>query len=317
MLCAVAAAVVASGWLVSAMDASPARAIALPVHVHPVLTVAPPATPPDVPLPVAPCPVPGFSHFHASRHLLIATDTPVDGARIAQVDEETCAHMMALAGLAPPAAPVPVFLCGTEQQVRAVETHHGTQRSSPWHGGAFYWRVPMIIVQVDTDLEHTVSHEMVHWIVRGAVPTCPAVIDEGLAVIVGERIKAERVARGVAGSDSDRTSRSSVWRRAERLRRQWLREPPPPLEEFMQLNHATARELFGSYGYRYHDLSACLVGVLLSRQEPDTRGIGAFLAHCRGADPAQDHYEKLRTFYPAEEVESRWAEEVGFPSEHE
>ncbi len=108
-----------------------------------------------------------------------------------------------------------------------------------------------------------VSHEMVHWIVAHSVPKCPQLIDEGLAVLVSERVVALREGKMPASirSQAGRPRRMRTYmRRPNRYR----------LDDVLRLTYRGFKNR-GEKGSVFYDLGWCLVATL----EKDGEKLGA------------------------------------------
>ena len=106
----------------------------------------------------------------------------------------------------------------------------------------------------------TISHEMVHWLVRGPSPRCPSLLNEGLAVLIAERAQVE-TARVQAGVDPSRVREELMRRRIARLWKYLHRHEVYRLEDLLEVDVYAFKRRENSTSI-FYDLGLCLARAL-------------------------------------------------------
>jgi hypothetical protein len=248
-----------------------------------------------------------FGFRRGSQNFLILSTRDLPLSELLVVAEAANALACSALGLDDPDRdrPLPVFLCETNAEVFALEDsvigHARDPRRESWrYAGGYYDAVPMIAVAVPEDwIKETIPHEVVHSVVARLTPSCPDIIDEGLAGYLTELLL-ERDGRYAAFLRMRRT------RRADVLSAALLRDGIPRLADLFALPYYEFRNQDGLK--LNYSLAWCLAKVLLEDTDPQIfNGVPELL---RGFDGTADPWEVCCRLYPPRKLESRWTKEI-------
>lgn len=229
----------------------------------------------------------------------------VQPCRLRRFTERTCRETASLTRLPVPEERLLVYLCSSSPRRLEVETRHRVKPAGA--SGVFYPSVPMAIVQDGPLRETTISHEMVHWIVSNRVPRCPAFVEEGLAVLIAERVVAGVRAHEV-GRDPSSIKLRSMYRRERRLRAYLDRRHRDPysLDDLLRLTVAKFEQRPESR-LLFYDLSWCLAVVL----EQKGAELGAPLDELlRELGSTRDSCAVVRSLYPRRALDGAWRKKI-------
>lgn len=245
-----------------------------------------------------------FARRDASKNFVFWTNIPdADLPRLLRVAEDARGAMLKRLRVEEPWPDrLPFFLCRDAKELRAVGLLFGTDlnlgaRSS----GGYYAECPAIAV-LDTAKrrEVTVSHEVVHAVIGPLCPSCPAAINEGLAMLITERLLTDA-----------HSSRSywlapywKSWRnwRARRIRRARDNDEIPSLRALMRLSYW---QFHGRKERLHYCLSWCLAEALVNG--PKGGRLSTLLTACNWN---RDGWLAMMEVHVPADIERRWREQI-------
>ncbi|MHC4959202.1 MAG: hypothetical protein ACYTGN_12610 [Planctomycetota bacterium] len=236
-----------------------------------------------------------FARRHASANFVLWTSIDnADLPALLDVAEKTRAETFRFMGVPARAwaEPLPLFLCRDAKDIKAAaEQTKVTLPSGPRSVGGYYRQGPLIAV-VDSPARRalTVSHEVVHAVMRPLYRNCPSVLHEGIAMHVAERLVGD--SKPLAAYMQRHRDR-----RARRLREARDAGQIPPLRNLLRFRHS---RFHNKNGQLHYCVAWCLAETLA---DGDGKArIGRLLKACGG----QDGWRALKKVYDEDDVEARW-----------
>jgi hypothetical protein len=236
-----------------------------------------------------------FGRKHASANFVLWTSIDnADLAALLRVAETTRAATFEFLGIPARAwaKPLPLFLCRDARDIKAAaEQTKVTLPSGPRAVGGYYRQGPLIAV-VDSPARRTltVSHEVVHAVMRPLYRNCPPALHEGIAMHLAERLVGDTEPLA-AYMQRHRD------RRARRLREARDAGQLPPLRNLLRFRH----QRFHNRNEQLHYCVAWCLAETLTDGSGRVR-VGRLLKACG----SQDGWRALRKVYDADDVEARW-----------
>lgn len=236
-----------------------------------------------------------FARRHGSKNFVLWTSIQAaDLPALLEVAETTRAETFRFLGVPARAwaRPLPLFLCRDAKEIKAASKQTKvTLRSGPRAAGGYYRQGPLIAV-VDSPARRplTVSHEVVHAVMRPLFRNCPSALHEGIAMHIAERLV------------GDRKPLAAYMRRHRNWRARWLRQARdagkiPPLRNLLRFRY----QRFHNRNERLHYYVAWCLAETLTDEGGDAR-VGRLLKACG----SQDGWHALKKVYDEDDVEARW-----------
>lgn len=239
-------------------------------------------------------------HEFESEHFLLYAPVPTRLDRLARIAERGCAEAARFTTLPVPEARVPICIYEDETDLESLKRHFRLERSPPGNG-AFYPSAPLVLVRHHPGMEQTVSHEVTHWVIWRSAPNCPSMLNEGVAVLVAERVATEAMIEDLSPSLRPREIRVRTASMRERPRALSRYATRPVLERpgysvllrtnyyVFTMNWGPMRGLPRPAGAgEFHDLSWCLAKALEERGSDLGTSVGAVFQRIRSTESRAD-----------------------------
>lgn len=248
-----------------------------------------------------------FEQRLKTTHFRWATNLPVNLIKLDELAEQawSTAHSWLRGSedaVAVPEAALPIYLCASLPELRAVQNEFRLVRTSfffrPPTGG-YYPSGPLVaVIASPRTAPQLVAHEVVHAAVERVLPDCPDPLNEGAAMLLTERLLGDSASYATLAAE-----RKSARRRGCAA----LDTEPLSLQALFSLDYRCFHDTRDGRNYW---LSLELVRVL--DRENDARFPGALqglvraLARRRGAEP----FVVFSEVYPLRQVEALWKEQL-------